>query len=102
MRVEVKDVMTMQVASVNGSTPFKDATEALIAHSVSTLPVVDGDGLLEGIVSHHDLLKVFVRRDADIADEVCEEILQHTLWEQPNDATAPEDRHTDRAHAPAQ
>ncbi|MER5419031.1 CBS domain-containing protein [Streptosporangium roseum] len=180
MRVEVKDVMTTQVSSVNGSTPFKDVAEVLIAHGVSALPVVDGeghvigvvseadllrkeefreryyregyrpplrarlrhrlsqegtdggkahgdtaaqlmtapavtigprasivtavrlmeehgvkrlpvvddDGLLEGIVSRHDLLKVFVRRDADIADEVREEILRHTLWPQPNDATA--------------
>ncbi|ACZ87658.1 CBS domain-containing protein [Streptosporangium roseum] len=180
MRVEVKDVMTTQVSSVNGSTPFKDVAEVLIAHGVSALPVVDGEGhvigvvseadllrkeefreryyregyrpplrarlrhrlsqegtdggkahgdtaaqlmtapavtigprasivtavrlmeehgvkrlpvvddagLLEGIVSRRDLLKVFVRRDADIADEVREEILRRTLWPQPNDATA--------------
>ncbi|MBB2910747.1 CBS domain-containing protein [Streptosporangium becharense] len=181
MQVKVKDVMTRQVASVNGSTPFKDVAEVLIAHGVSAVPVVDGeghvigvvseadllhkeefkeryyhegyqpplrarmrhhlaregdhgrdkargdvaaelmtapavtvqpyasivtatrlmeehgvkrlpvvdrDGVLQGIVSRHDLLKVFVRGDADIAEEVREDILGHSLWAEPNDATA--------------
>ncbi|GAA2899262.1 CBS domain-containing protein [Streptosporangium fragile] len=179
MQVKVKDVMTRQVASVNGATPFKDVAEVLIAHGVSAvpvvdgeghvigvvseadllhkeefreryyregyqpplrarmrhhlgqegdhgrekaqgdtaaelmtapavtvqpyasivtamrlmeeygvkrLPVVDGEGILVGIVSRRDLLKVFVRTDADVAGEVREEILGHSLWVEPNDA----------------
>ncbi|WP_406315426.1 CBS domain-containing protein [Streptosporangium sp. NBC_01639] len=179
MRVKVKDVMTTEVASVNGSTPFKDIAEVLIAHGVSAVPVVDGEGhvlgvvseadllhkeefreryyregyqpplrarlrhrlssksgngrdkahgdtaaelmtapavtiqphasivtamrimeehgvkrlvvvdgeeILQGIVSRTDLLKVFVRSDGDIADEVREDILERSLWALPNEA----------------
>jgi CBS domain-containing protein len=181
MHAKVKDVMTTRVTSVNGTAPFKEVAESLIAHGVSALPVVDGeghvigvvseadllhkeefkeryyregyqpplrtrlrhrlgqeggggrakargdtaaelmtapavtirphasivsavrlmtergvkrlpvvdaDGLLQGIVSRRDLLKVFVRSDADIAEEVRENILGHSLWAEPNNATA--------------
>ncbi|HEY9522966.1 MAG TPA: CBS domain-containing protein [Thermopolyspora sp.] len=57
MRVRVQDVMTHQVASVNGSTPFKDVAEVLIAHGVSAVPVVDGEGHVLGVVSEADLLR---------------------------------------------
>lgn len=173
MRITVKDVMTTKVASVNGSTPFKDIAEVLIAHHVSAVPVVDAedhvlgvvseadllckeefreryyaegykpplrarlrhrlseegpdvrrkaagdtaaqlmttpavtvaatasavtaarlmdehgvkrlivvddDGTLQGVVSRRDLIKVFVRADADIADEIREDVLGRTLW----------------------
>lgn len=36
---------------------------------VKRLPVVDGGGLLEGIISRGDLLKVFLRSDEDIGAE---------------------------------
>ncbi|MEV0973644.1 CBS domain-containing protein [Microtetraspora glauca] len=57
MRVKVKDVMTTHVASVNGNTPFKDVAEVLIAHSVSAVPVVDGEGHVIGVISEADLLR---------------------------------------------
>ncbi|GAA4039246.1 CBS domain-containing protein [Nonomuraea soli] len=56
MRTKVKDVMTAEVVSVHGSTPFKDIAEMIIAHGVSSVPVVDGDGRVVGIVSEADLL----------------------------------------------
>lgn len=39
------------------------------------LPVVDDQGLLKGIVSRSDLLKVFLRDDEDIADEIRREVV---------------------------
>jgi CBS-domain-containing membrane protein len=173
MRATVKDVMTTQVASVAGRTPFKDVAEVLIAYGISAVPVVDDDlrvigvvseadllrkeefreryygddyhpplrsrlrhrmseegsdsrlkaagdtaaelmtapavtvpsaasavvaarrmdehgvkrlvvvdaeGRIEGVVSRHDLLKVFVRDDADIAREIREDVLERSLW----------------------
>ncbi|MFI6317606.1 CBS domain-containing protein [Nonomuraea sp. NPDC050556] len=56
-RITVKDVMTTQVASVNGSTPFKDVAEVLIAYGVSAVPVVDAEGYVIGVVSEADLLR---------------------------------------------
>jgi CBS domain-containing protein len=42
---------------------------------VKRLPVVNDEGLLEGVVSRADLLKVFLREDNDLADEVRREIV---------------------------
>lgn len=57
MHMKVRDVMTSEVASVNGSTPFRDVAEVLIAHEVSAVPVVDGEGHVIGVVSEADLLR---------------------------------------------
>ncbi|MBP2703992.1 CBS domain-containing protein [Microbispora sp. RL4-1S] len=57
MRVKVQDVMTREVASVNGSTPFRDVAEVLITHGVSAVPVVDGENHVIGVVSEADLLR---------------------------------------------
>lgn len=56
MRTKVEDVMTRQVTSVTGSTPFKDVAEAIITHGISAVPVVDGEGHVLGVVSETDLL----------------------------------------------
>ncbi|QFY07983.1 CBS domain-containing protein [Nonomuraea phyllanthi] len=56
MRVTVRDIMTTEVASVNGSTPFKDIAEVLITHGVSAVPVVDAENHVLGVVSEADLL----------------------------------------------
>ncbi|MER6216138.1 MULTISPECIES: CBS domain-containing protein [unclassified Streptomyces] len=58
----------------------KDATIAgaarLMAHShLKRLPVVDADGRLVGMVSRGDLLKVYLRPDADIGAELRELIM---------------------------
>ncbi|MEV6979653.1 CBS domain-containing protein [Sphaerisporangium sp. NPDC051017] len=57
MRKKVRDVMTRKVASVNGSTPFRDVAEVLIHHGVSAVPVVDGEGHVLGMISEADLLR---------------------------------------------
>lgn len=57
MQKKVRDVMTREVASVNGSTPFRDIAEVLVAHEVSAVPVVDGEGHVIGVVSEADLLR---------------------------------------------
>ncbi|GII54232.1 hypothetical protein Pth03_26210 [Planotetraspora thailandica] len=57
MHMKVRDVMTRDVASVNGTTPFRDVAEVLVNHRVSAVPVVDGDGHVIGVVSEADLLR---------------------------------------------
>ncbi|MGW5419420.1 CBS domain-containing protein [Streptomyces sp. NPDC003943] len=49
------------------------------------LPVVDGDGCPVGVVSRGDLLKVYLRSDAELAEDVRHEILTHLIPE--GDAT---------------
>jgi hypothetical protein len=43
---------------------------------VKRLPVVNDEGLLEGVVSCADLLKVFLRDDEDLAEEVRREVVE--------------------------
>jgi CBS domain-containing protein len=45
-----------------------------------SLPVVDRDGRVIGIVSRRDLLQAFLRPDGDIRDEIKDEILHDRLW----------------------
>jgi hypothetical protein len=45
--------------------------------------VVDPAGPLLGIVSRADLLKVFLRADADIAAEVRQQVLTRAMWIDP-------------------
>ncbi|MEU1879100.1 CBS domain-containing protein [Streptosporangium sp. NPDC020072] len=56
MRVKVSEIMTREVTSVDGATPFKDVAEVLIAHGVSAVPVVDAGNHVIGVVSEADLL----------------------------------------------
>ncbi|WP_449064073.1 CBS domain-containing protein [Planomonospora algeriensis] len=56
MRVKVSEVMTGEVVSVTAATPFKDVAEALLAHGVSAVPVVDAENRVIGVVSEADLL----------------------------------------------
>lgn len=46
---------------------------------VKRLPVVDDVGILQGIVSRADLLKVFLREDEDIEEEVRREVVSYLL-----------------------
>ncbi|MFP8939974.1 CBS domain-containing protein [Streptomyces fenghuangensis] len=46
---------------------------------VKQLPVVDEDGLLAGIVTRSDLLDVFIRSDAEIREEVEQDVLRDIL-----------------------
>ncbi|BET46582.1 hypothetical protein RGQ21_15640 [Kitasatospora aureofaciens] len=44
---------------------------------VKRLPVVNSEGLLEGVVSRGDLLRVFLRSDEEIAEEIDREIVPY-------------------------
>jgi CBS domain-containing protein len=76
------ELMTAPVITV---TPFETIAEAarlMHRHNVKRLPVVDADGDLLGIVGRADLLKVFLRSDGEIRQEVEENIIQRLLkWD---------------------
>jgi CBS-domain-containing membrane protein len=71
-----------QLMSSPALTTRPDATLAeaarTMAHAeVKRLPVVDELGLLQGVVSRADLLKVFLRSDEEIAEEVRREVVSY-------------------------
>jgi len=52
----VEDVMTVDVVTVEETTPYREIVDALTAHRVSAAPVVDQDRRVVGVVSEADLL----------------------------------------------
>jgi CBS-domain-containing membrane protein len=70
------ELMTGQAVTVTANTSAVDAARLMESTGVKRLPVVNLAGRLAGIVSRHDLLKVFVRPEADIRDDVRREYLQ--------------------------
>ena len=51
----------------------------MVDRGVNRLPVVDG-GKLVGIVTRADLVRAFVRSDAEIEREIREDVVLRTLW----------------------
>jgi len=74
-----KDVMTSPAVTLPVGASVVKAARLLESQRVKRAPVVDEDGRLVGIVSRADLLKVFLRRDADIRREVVGDLLKR-LW----------------------
>ncbi|MBG0825206.1 CBS domain-containing protein [Planomonospora sp. ID91781] len=52
-------------------------------HGVKRLPVVASDGTLVGIVSRRDVIRVFVRSDAEIERRVRDDVIVRNLWADP-------------------
>lgn len=70
-----EDVMTAPAVTVRAGATVAEAARLMALHQVKRLPVVDDKGLLEGLVSRSDLLKVFLRPDGEIAEEIRREVL---------------------------
>ncbi len=52
-----KDIMTTQVHSVTGDTTISELARLFVETRVSAMPVVDGKGNLEGIVTETDMVE---------------------------------------------
>jgi CBS domain-containing protein len=63
-------LMTSPAVTIGPDALLGTAARLMSARHVKRLPVVDEDGELVGIVSRTDLLRVFLRPDADIQAEV--------------------------------
>ena len=73
--VEAEGLMTAPAVTVHGDTTLAQAARLMARHRVKRLPVVDAEGRLRGVVSRSDLLKVFLRDDADIAEEIRRDVV---------------------------
>ncbi|MEU9123268.1 CBS domain-containing protein [Streptomyces sp. NPDC048506] len=69
------ELMSTPALTVHAGDTIAQAARTMARKSVKRLPVVDGQGMLQGIVSRADLLKVFLRSDEDLAAEVRTEIV---------------------------
>jgi CBS domain-containing protein len=62
-----------------------EAARLMEAQGVKRLPVVDETDRLLGIVSRGDLLRIFLRRDEAIREEITTDVLRRTLGLTPSD-----------------
>lgn len=65
-----EELMSTPAITVHPDVTLAQAARIMAVRHVKRLPVVDDIGMLQGIVSRADLLKVFLRPDEDIEEEV--------------------------------
>ncbi|WP_433427739.1 CBS domain-containing protein [Nonomuraea sp. CA-141351] len=73
------DLMTAPAITVRPQQTVVNAMRLTDESGIMCLPVVDDHDRLVGILSRHDLIKVFVRTDKDLADEIQRD-LNHFAW----------------------
>ncbi|MFF9764159.1 MULTISPECIES: CBS domain-containing protein [Streptomyces] len=69
------ELMSAPAVTVHADATVAQAARVMAQLKLKRLPVVDDEGLLQGVVSRVDLLKVFLRTDEEIAEEVRREIV---------------------------
>ncbi len=82
----VGDVMTKAVVVIDPEADHAEAARLMQTERVKRLPVVDS-GRLVGLVSRSDMLRAFVRPDAEIIDEIREHVMRRVLWIDPDRVT---------------
>jgi CBS domain-containing protein len=89
--VTAGELMTSPALTVGPGETLAQAARTMAHARVKRLPVVDDTGLLVGVVSRADLLKVFLRDDGNIAEEVRREVVAY-LFPAPESAVRVEVR----------
>jgi CBS domain-containing protein len=84
-RGTVGEVMSTDPVVIGPDASLSEAARRMAESGVKRLPVVDDRGALVGVVSRADLVKVFLRSDDDIRDEIVGEVLVHLLWVDPTE-----------------
>jgi len=79
-----RDLMTSPAVTIGPEAPIGEAARVMHDRAVKRLPVVDQDGRVVGIVTRSDLLRVFLRPDAQIREDIVEGLIVRTLWMDPN------------------
>ena len=74
------EAMSAPAITTSPERPLAEAAGTMIDEGINRLPVVDDDGQLLGIVTRADLVKAFVRGDAELAEEIREDVLLRALW----------------------
>lgn len=79
------ELMSAPAITIGPEAHLGEAARLMHRRVVKRLPVVDGStGEILGIVSRTDLLKVFLRDDAEIGREIREDVIRRTLWMDPD------------------
>lgn len=69
------ELMSWPVITIGPQAEVAEAARRLHRHRIRRMPVIDNSGRLVGIVSHSDVLKVFLRPDSDIRRDVLDQVI---------------------------
>ncbi|UIX34134.1 CBS domain-containing protein [Streptomyces sp. GQFP] len=75
--VTAGELMTAPALTTHPNATLAQAARTMARAKIKRLPVVNDLGMLEGIVSRADLLKVFLRDDEEIAEDVRREVVSY-------------------------
>ncbi|MEV6762111.1 CBS domain-containing protein [Streptomyces sp. NPDC051105] len=73
--VTAEELMSTPAVTAHPNATLAQAARIMAQRKVKLLPVVNAEGMLEGVVSRSDLLKVFLRDDEELAEEVRHEVI---------------------------
>ena len=76
-------LMSSPVVSVAPDVPLAAAARLMRTRNVKRLPVVEG-GRLVGVVSRADVLKSYLRTDAEIRSDVVDGVIHGSMWLDPS------------------
>jgi len=65
MEKRVHQIMSLHPMTVLKSCPIAKAAKMMVERGISCLPVTNSDGMVEGILTWKDLVKLFLRQDSD-------------------------------------
>ena len=82
-----RQLMTAPAVVTHPEWTVVQAARLMEERKVKRLPVVDETGRLVGLLSRSDLLRVFLRRDRAIREEITYDIMANTFRMAPTDAT---------------
>ncbi|MEV0035888.1 CBS domain-containing protein [Streptomyces sp. NPDC050804] len=82
------EIMSAPVVCAHPDWTVVEAARLMAVQNVKRLPVVNETDTLRGIVSRADLLRVFLRQDHAIRDEIAHDVLAGTLGLAPGAVTA--------------
>lgn len=74
-----RELMSSPVVTIRPHATAREAARAMQKAGVKRLVVIENDGRPSGIVSRGDVLKVFLREDADIATEIVEGVIRQDM-----------------------
>ncbi|GAA3816336.1 CBS domain-containing protein [Streptomyces phyllanthi] len=68
--VTAEQLMSTPAVTVHPDVTLAQAARIMAVRHLKRLPVIDDEGMLQGVISRADLLKVFLRSDEEIEEEV--------------------------------
>ncbi|AQT76972.1 CBS domain-containing protein [Streptomyces sp. fd1-xmd] len=81
------DLMTSPAVTARPEWSVVRAARVMQRHGVKRLPVVDAHGRITGVLSRSDLIRLFLRHDHAIQEEIMEDVLTRVLRIAPSSVT---------------